>query len=334
MLIKKYLSALLAPTAYIFFNLLFPNIVIACDPCALYVASRVYGHEPKTLTLGVYEQYTDLKENTSANLMRDGEIVKSFSTTQLFAAYDLNSRLSIQLNLPVIYRRFDKIEQFRRSSKSETGFGDISLIANYSPVVERELDRTIILGFTGGVKFPTGDTGSIESIKSSINSSEEPLHHVLKHHPVSGASGGRILSLGTGSFDYILGANFFTRYEKLLFSGYTQYTIRTEGDFNYEFADDFLWSIGPGYFFKVEHDSSWALRLNLKGEHKGRDKFEGDKVNRSQFSNLYLGPQLLFTVSENISGEVSFDYAISNHTNDSLVDSRFKILAGVAYRFL
>ena len=54
------------------------------------------------------------------------------------------------------------------------------------------------------------------------------------------------MTLGLGSFDGLLGTGFYARWQRLFLTGTMQYAVRTEGDFGYQFANDWTWLGGPG----------------------------------------------------------------------------------------
>lgn len=301
----------------------------ACDPCALYNASRLQGHRAGALTLSVSEQYTDFNraEDIPENSVRDGEFVRGFSTTQFALSYDITEEVGLQLTLPLIARRFDEVERFRNTTDSDAGLGDLSLVGTYTFLNHNTGSSAFLGGFTGGVKFPTGETGVLRDV-SAIEGSA-----LLKHHSIGAASGGRALTFGTGSYDYILGLHALSRFERYLLLSYAQYTIRTEGDFDYEFADDLLFSVGSGYYFLLSHDFTMAGLLALSGEFKGKDKLDGARLDGSAISNLYLGPQLLFTLNEKVGAELGFDFRITDEDRGATVVPEARLRAGVSYRF-
>jgi hypothetical protein len=56
------------------------------------------------------------------------------------------------------------------------------------------------------------------------------------------------------------------------------YAIRTEGDFDYRYANDLIWSTGPGVFLILNEDWTASLQFLVSGEDKGLDKFRGEKA--------------------------------------------------------
>ena len=57
-----------------------------------------------------------------------GQYLQS-SITQLVAGYTFNSHFSLQMNVPLIYRSFERPEGFAIDRGTESGLGDISLLA-------------------------------------------------------------------------------------------------------------------------------------------------------------------------------------------------------------
>jgi hypothetical protein len=318
-------------------SLVFSSSAFACDPCALYNASRLQGHSEETLTLAISEQFTefDLANGVKENSVSDAEYVKDFSTTQLTLAYDLTERFGIQANLPVIARRYTDVENFRTSEDYDAGIGDASLAATYSVVDYRDTDWSAIVGVTGGVKFPTGETGLLNQVvNDEERGANEGIVQLLAHHQIGSASGGRALVFGTGSFDYILGLNFLARYQRYFTISTAQYTIRTEGDYGYKFANDLIGSIGGGYYFLLEHDYTAGALMVLYGEFKSKDDLNGELVSGSQYSNLYLGPEFISTWGENFGFQAGVSFRVTGEDVNATVVPDVRLLASISYRFL
>ncbi len=320
---------------FVFLSLLSPAAARACDPCALYNASRIQNPDAGDFTLAVSEQYTDFDRagDKGPNSVRDGEQVTDFSTTQLAVSYSATERLGFQLNLPILARRTEKFETYRKSSNSDSGLGDLSLIANYAVVYKREANWTFVTSLFGGVKLPTGDTGVLEDF--STGEEAEGEHHKFrpKHHVIGGVSGGRALAFGTGSYDFISGVNLFTRLDRVLLLSSVQYTLKTEGDFNYEFADDVIFSVVPAYYLYLEDELTVAGGVSFSGEFKGRDHLDGALVDGSGISNLYLGPDVIITAGNGLGAELGMDFRVSNEDVGASVVPDMRFRGSIFYRF-
>ena len=93
----------------------------ACDICAVYTAVEL-GRGRVGFRVGAAEQYshfTTLKSGTDT-VPNPGEKLDS-SITQVFAGYNFNPEIGVQLNLPIIYRSFRRLEDGELRSGSESG---------------------------------------------------------------------------------------------------------------------------------------------------------------------------------------------------------------------
>src|SRR3954471_15393599 len=104
------------------------------------------------------------------------------SITELVAGYSFTPRFALQINVPLIYRSVRRPEGFTIDRGTESGVGDVSLLAKFvlfhteqgggrrvffddpkNPRLEtREPDFTASAILIGGVKFPTGDASRLE----------------------------------------------------------------------------------------------------------------------------------------------------------------------------
>lgn len=325
--------------------------VWACDSCALSNALNLQDRAAGDLNLLISEQYSDFDRAKDADddLINEGDEIKGFSNTQFSLNYELTDKLGLSLGIPLITRKFDSVGGL--ASETDSKIGDVSLTGAWSLLDYEEGESFAALSFNWGVKFPTGDTGVLGEISNSkvqaeeVDRKEEEEHreeepeHVekirdFKNHQVgSGLVGGRAFAFGTGSYDYILGLNLLTRHQRYLLISNVQYTIRTEGDFDYEFADDYLFSFGPAYYLVLKDNFSLAGGVVLSGEFKGKDKLESELVSGSQISNYYLGPQLLCNLSDDLSAEFGFDFRVSGEDLNATVVPGTRLRAGLAYRF-
>ena len=261
------------------------------------------GEIDKGFTVGVAQQFTHY-----GTLQEDGHKIPNglkqhfdSSISQLFAGYNLNNRFGVQFNLPVIYRSFKRPEGFEINRGTESGIGDVSLIGNFLAYRTLTENFTFSWSVLGGIKFPTGST---DRIKEEFNEVEVP------GAPESGIHG-HDLTLGTGSFDGIVGTGIFTRWRRLFLTANAQYAIRSKGDFDYQFANDLTWSGGPGVYLALGHKYTLALQAVVSGEYKGTDTFQGASADDTGVTAVYLGPQLSFTWSSKLSAQVGADLPIT-----------------------
>ena len=299
--------------------------VSACDLCALYTASQARAEVGKGIFGGVAEQFTHFGTVQVDGVKAPnptGQYLDS-AISQLFAGYNLTEHFGLQLNVPVVYRTFKRPEGLEIDRGTESGFGDVSLVANWIAYRRLQENFTFSWSLLGGIKFPTGST---DRIKEEFNEMETP------GAPPSGIHG-HDLTLGTGSFDGIVGTGVFTRWKRAFFTANMQYAIRTEGDFDYEFANDLTWSGGPGFYLLLSHRYTLGLQAVVSGETKGRDTFQGEKAEDTGVTAVYLGPQLSLTWTHRLSAQVALDLPVSIRNTALQTVPDYRVRAGLVWHF-
>jgi len=294
--------------------------VLACDLCSVYAANEARGKIGKGIFAGVAEQFTHF-----GTLQEDGREVPNdanqsldSSVTQILLGYNFNERFGVQFNAPIIHRSFQRAAGSGLDRGSETGLGDVSLTGHLQAYRHETKNATVAWNLLGGVKFPTGSTTRLEE---ELNETE----------PVEGeiASGihGHDLTLGSGSFDGIVGTSVFARYKRTFVGASAQYAIRTKGDFDYQFANDLTWSGGPGVLLILKDHYTLSLQANVSGETKGKDDFNGGKADDTGITSVFLGPEMLFTWRDKLSAELGVDVPISvdNTALQSVPDWRVRV---------
>ena len=86
----------------------------------------------------------------------------------MFAGYNFNERFGVQLNVPVIYRSFQRPKGFVTDRGTESGMGDVSLVGKFTMYRLLTEDVTININALGGIKFPTGNTRRITEEFSEV----------------------------------------------------------------------------------------------------------------------------------------------------------------------
>lgn len=296
---------------------------VACDFCAIYSATEA--RTGSGFYAGVAEQVTHFgtMQNEGHEVANPTGQYLDSSISQLFAGYNLNSRFGIQFNAPLIYRSFKRPEGFAIDRGTESGLGDVSLVGHGIAYQHLSGAFTMTWNVLAGIKFPTGDTRRI---------AEEFNEVVVPGAPESGIHG-HDLTLGSGSYDGVVGSGIYTRWRRVFFSADLQYLIRSKGDFDYQFADELTWNGGPGWLFALNDDFTLSLQANISGEWKERDTFQGGKADDTGITSVYLGPQLSATWGEKLSAEIGVDIPVSidNTALQSVPDYRMR--AAVTWHF-
>jgi hypothetical protein len=297
----------------------------ACDLCAIYSVHQARGEIGQGIFAGVAEQYTHF-----GTLQEEGHKVPNevdqylnSSISQLFLGYNFSERVGVQFNMPIIYREFKRPEGFEIDRGTESGLGDVSLLGHFQILRQETKHVTFSWNLVGGVKFPTGDT---DRLKEEFNEVEVP------GAPESGIHG-HDLTLGSGSFDGIVGTGIYARWNRLFLAAATQYAIRSEGDFDYRFADDLTWAGGPGVLALLSERYTLSVQVVVSGEAKGRDTFQGHKAEDTGVTAVYLGPQINFTWSDKLSVEVGADLPVSIDNTALQTVPDYRVRAGLTWHF-
>jgi hypothetical protein len=270
-----------------------------------------------------------------------GQYLES-SITQLVAGYSFTPHIALQVNIPLIYRSFERPEGFSTDRGTESGLGDVSLLGKFvlfhketggsnalksddpkNPHLEvHEPDFTLSALLIGGVKFPTGGTSRL---KEEFDEAEVP------GAPESGIHG-HDLTLGTGSYDAITGGQVSLRYKSFFFEADTQFAWRGDGAHQYNFANDLSWSGGPGYYFVRSHKAIIGLQFVCSGEHKDVDRFRGEVAEDTGITSVFLGPRLVASLGK-FSAELAAELPVSIKNTSLQVVPDYRLKASFALRF-
>jgi hypothetical protein len=288
--------------------------VLGCDLCSVYAATEAQGGSGKGFFGGVAEQFTHFGtvQEDGHKVASEGQYIDS-SVAQVFAGYNFNNSVGVQLNLPVIYRAFGS----ETIHGTELGIGDVSLVGTFTAY--RHLSERFNFSWTllGGVKFPTGDS-------SRLNTPDSELPEGI---------GGHDLALGSGSYDGLVGTGVSGRWKRLFASASLQYAIRSEGDFQHHYANDLTWFGGPGVYLVLGHQYTLSLQAVVSGETKGKDTFSGVPDGDSAETLVYLGPQVNLTWGSRLAVVAGVDLPVSRDNSGLQVLPDYRVRGAVTLRF-
>ena len=314
---------------------------LACDLCSIYSSIELQKASQDTLRFGITEQFTEY-----GNILDQGHFVHNeshqrleSSITQILAAYDASPSLTIQTTLPYINREFKRLDGDAVQNGAEAGIGDMTIVGRYSVYQGGKADSFYNVQLLAGVKLPTGNSSRLKEELSENHQHAEVIdtrHGTEEHQEMEAQSAihGHDLALGSGSVDFPLGASIVAQQGKFFARGSAIYSIRTAGDHEYQYADDFMWDFGPGYYLYTQHESTAGVRATLSGENKSKDSGrDGEIQHDTGISTLFLGPEVNFSVANSLSGALGYDIPLDiNNTGYQAVAS-YRIRAGLTYRF-
>jgi len=285
-----------------------------CDLCSVYAATEAEGGSGKGVFAGVAEQFTyfNTLQVDGRDVPNDGDQYLRSSTSQLFAGYNFSRRVGLQLNVPIVSRWYG----YGSARGSESGLGDVSLLANLKLYQRLTEDWTINWTALAGLKLPTGSTRLLDPDAPEF----------------APGIGGHDLTLGSGSCDGLLGTGFQVRWHHWFLAGAMQYAVRGEGDFDYQFANDWTWFGGPGAYLLMRDNYTLSLQAVVSGESKGQDTVKGVAMDDTAVTSVFLGPQIQYTWSSRLSAQLAVDLPAGiASTGEQLVPS-LRVRAAVTLR--
>jgi hypothetical protein len=301
----------------------------ACDLCSVYSANEAHGDLVKGFYSGVAEQFTHFgtMQQDGGKVSNEAGQQMNSSITQLMIGYNVHERFGIQLNLPVIHRSFKRAEDLEIDRDTVSGIGEMSLLGRACLYRNDDNNLTVAWNFLGGVKLPTGESDRLQEEVDEVTAPP------LSPGGVESGIHGHDLALGSGSVDYIVGTSLFARYKRAFVSASVQYAIRTKGDFDYRYANDLIWSGGPGVYLVLESEWTLSMQMNVSGEYKPRDTFQGDKAEDTGMKAVYLGPELSVSWQGKLSAEMGVDFSVDIENTALQLVPDYRAHAGVTWRF-
>ena len=301
----------------------------ACDLCSVYSANEAHGDLVKGFYSGVAEQFTHFgtMQQDGGKVSNEAGQQMNSSITQLMIGYNVHERFGIQLNLPVIHRSFKRAEDLEIDRGTVSGIGEMSLLGRACLYRNDDNNLTVAWSFLGGVKLPTGESDRLQEEVDEVTAPP------LSPGGVESGIHGHDLALGSGSVDYIVGTSLFARYKRAFVSANVQYAIRTKGDFDYRYANDLIWSGGPGVYLVLESEWTLSMQMNVSGEYKPRDTFQGDKAEDTGMKAVYLGPELSVSWQGKLSAEMGVDFSVDIENTALQLVPDYRAHAGVTWRF-
>lgn len=325
--------------------LLLPSAALGCDICAVYTGYDVQATEIG-LRLGIAEQYTDFGtlQNSSVEVPNpNGEYLLS-SITQLLVGYQLHPRLGLHLVVPVISRTFRRTVIDGVQSGDVSGLGDISLLFNVLPYTQTTTETVALVSVFGGLQLPTGNSFPLsEEVPAPAAT---PCHgrdcldqtlfsgkHIGMGDGVDSGIHGHDLALGSGAVDVLMGMQGFASWKRLYGTASLQYSLRSAGSFDYQYANELIAGGGPGLFLLLDDDYTLGFQALMTMETKGNDTVGGVSTNDTGFTGFYVGPAFRFTWTNKLSADIAADLpAIQNNSGLQIVPD-YRVRLGMVWRF-
>ncbi|MEK7781877.1 MAG: hypothetical protein AAB370_10305 [Verrucomicrobiota bacterium] len=319
----------------------------SCDLCAVYRAEETKTEGGQGLIVSLAEQYIPYRtvqfEGNELQLANPDYV--DSSVTHLVVGYDFSRRFGISLNVPFHHLKFRRTDLryslgapavLTTETGTESGVGDIALIGRMLLFERATTNSRLVANLLAGIKFPTGDTDRLADEVSQAEiyntfvppgTPHDPLgHSVTSVHQHS-------LTRGSGSFDGIFGITVNGRWKRGFLAGQFQYYLRTVGESDFQFGDEWIASGGPGVFLVSNSKMSFSAQANVIYDVMGRDEILGQRSDRTGMKALYLGPLLNLTVGQQFSANVGVDLPLRIENNGFQNVPDYRLQGGLSWRF-
>jgi hypothetical protein len=291
------------------------NIAQACDSHLIPVTPTVLDGD-RNSSVQLNGQYSDYDPPSSG-----GHDFENLTTT-LTISQQVGDRWSVQAGLPYIDRTLD--------DESESGIGDATLIGVFRLWEQQQESSAVLVDVYTGIEAPTGDTDPLEEEKEAADDhgDDQGEDHAEDHH-----AHGHHLALGSGSWDGIFGAIVQARRDVWSVSLDVQYILRTEGDYDFEYGDEYYARSGVYRRFDAGTAGSYLAGVVASGEWADENSVAGVTQEGSSKSAGYLGPVISYTAGAAITASLAYDFPVYNTDEglDGAADARLR--ASMSYLF-
>lgn len=278
-----------------------------CDACGCSASGGSMGFASMLNTNFVGIRYFNQSYKSSDGLYTNSPWYKeNFNTVQVWARIPVVKRVQVSALLPYHFHN----RETATGDESISGIGDITVLAMYQ-LYQTHKDSTFLthsLQVGGGIKAPTGKFD--EANAGAVNPS---------------------FQVGTGSWDYLLAAEYIIRRKKFGLNTLLNYTIKTENQKQYQFGNQVNYA--GTFFYIYEKDKlSFAPQMGFAGEvyesnsqyNQRVRKTSGDilfgkvgfEIGRDKFS---FGANAMLPINQSLASErVEAKYRFSLNLNYSL----------------
>lgn len=310
-----------------------------CDLCAINNAASTRPDGGRGFVLSLAQQYipsgtVQLDGRSLPASLLDSVYLESFQT-HLVPTYNVSDRLGFSLNVPYVYRSFNRLQLTPSGVSSERGteqgLGDLSAIVRFAPVHLQKMKWSFGINAYGGAKFPTGDTARVRDEVASTKALDA-LYGVGHQHAVSGVHL-RDLALGSGSWDGVFGLGINSRWTRWFFNSHAQYYLRTAGASDYRYGSEWMVSTGPGAYLVTKPSFTVSLQALLSYDEMAPDRVFSHDVSSTGMRAWYLGPDLKITLGEHASLNAGVDLPLSIDNRGLQNVPEFRFHGGLSWRF-
>ncbi|QYJ68467.1 transporter [Flavobacterium litorale] len=278
-----------------------------CDACGCSASGGGMGFSSMLNQNFVGVRYFYQSYTSQDGIFNDSPYIdENFNTVQLWARIPVFKNFQISALVP--YHSHNRA--LTTGYQAIDGLGDITVLGLYT-IYQTQKDsarysHTLQAG--GGVKMPTGE-----------------------YHTANNGSVNPSFQVGTGSWDYLLAAEYVVKHNKLGLNAMVNYSIKTENDDEYQFGNQFNYA--STLFYVIEQPKYTLVpQLGLAGESYAANKQFGEELPDTEGDILFgkagieagykgfsAGINAMLPINQNlVGGRVEANYRWSINLNYSL----------------
>ena len=290
--------------------------VKACDVCGCSASNQYLGILPQFQWnfAGIQYQYGSFS-STHPSLFEgkpDEHSRDYYNTFQVWGRYNIGRRFQVFLFVPYHYN-IDYADSVRSAS---SGLGDISLLVNRIMIKDKGTGspwgNQLIAG--GGIKLPTGDNTGITAPDRLGLPNQQP---------------------GTGSWDFIVNANYTLRYKKQGLNLDCAYTFTTANKDDFKYGNRLNAGLTGYYSLQLKKGFSLLPQAGLRYEYSLHDYDNYSKAWLNEQSGGYLcyGSIGLQAYYKRLGLRLNYQISLSQYYGAGYVNAKQKTDAGIFILF-
>jgi hypothetical protein len=287
----------------------------ACDLCGCSANNQYLGILPQFYKqfIGLQYQYTSFSAK-QASLMDPADYERAYAfnnTLQLWGRYYIGNRLQLFGFVPYhMNSGNDAGSPFKTN-----GIGDVSVLANVVVIKDdsdcKSWHHALLAG--GGVKMPTGKYTGITTLD------EQGLPNV---------------QAGTGSWDFVVNANYTVRREKIGINADASYTMTTVNTAGYKYGNRLNTGL-LGFYWWAKNSLSVLPQAGIKYEYSLRDydNYERKWLNEASGGEIVFGSVGVQSFYKRYGAKVMYNIPIAQHYSDGNVTVKPRLETSVYFLF-
>jgi hypothetical protein len=301
-----------------------PGLYSECDFCMC--SQGISPLEMGGSSLRIDTRYTELSQQyaNGAQVANSTNARETYFTNQLSLTEGIASGLCATVIVPFAHKQESSSDPVNSlASISNTGIGDVSLLARYNIIADHNFGDTRIVSVTGGVKFANGSTSLSYQGASSAMLPADPD-----------------VQLGTGTTDFFAGAGVLFGFDNWSIGSNALTGIRGfgSGAAGHVYGDNVNYDVTARYrLYQPEVNQPGTLSptvfgaLGIRGEWRGYELQNGQRIDDSGGDVTYLAPGMQVFFTPRISFDATVWIPVIHALNGNQLGETIKVLAGLQF---